>query len=126
MGIDIENCRQSLLSRLLIRAYFLDGRSPGDAKAAHAVLSLYVARYKEWRTFAEAYRDYAPMEAGTSIDAIFGGGRCPPGDFPSLHALRMEVRQAATYICPHRIHAHLGKHYAHRGEAVIRAPLCDN
>ena len=67
----------------------------------------------------EAYYDYAPREAKTSIDAIFGGGRYPLGDVPFLHTIRTEVRQAATYLCPHRARDHLGKHYAHRARPIF-------
>ena len=119
VDIDIENCHASLLLRLLIQAFCCDGRNPEDAKTAHPVLSLYVAHYKEWRTFVEAYYDYTPTEAKKSTNAIFGGGRCPPGDAPCLHALRVEVSQAATYLCSHRIRAHLGKHYARRARPLF-------
>ena len=114
VGIDIENCHPSLLLRLLIRAFCSDVGNPEDAKTAYPALTVYVARYKDWASFADAYYDYTPREANTPTRAIFGGGRCPPGDVPSLQILRMEVRQAATYLCPHRARDHLGKHYARR------------
>ena len=83
------------------------------------MLTLYVDRYKEWRTFAAPYYYYTMVGAKKSIIALFRGGRCPPGDVPFHQALWMEVRKAATYLCSHRIYAHLGHHYAHRARPLF-------
>ena len=83
---------------------------------------MYVAHYKEWRTFVAPYYDYAQMEAKTSIDAIFGGGRCPPGDAPFLHALRVELNKGDVSLLTQGARESSPSLRTH-GEAVIWAPL---
>ena len=88
-------------------------------ETAYRTIALYVAHYKDWVAFEEAYYNYNPMESSASIDAIFGCGRCPDGKVPFLRAIQPEARKAATYLCSHMIRAHLGQHYARRGRPLF-------
>ena len=114
VDIDMENCHPTLLARLLREAYTSDENDVATYISAFPTLCSYVENYREWRTFAQSYYDVSLQDAKKILIRIFYGGRCPRGDVPFLHQLRIEVMKAAKYLAGHRFYAHLGVFYKDR------------
>ena len=118
---DICNCHPSLVRILLRRAYAPDNTHGKCADAMYHMLNLATDNYIEWREFCAEYYGAGPKKAKAILNSIIYG-RNVTGGVPFLHALMLEIRKAAEYLCNHTDYVHLQMYYD-RGISTLCSPI---